>query len=112
MNPLLFIVSSVLLGACAQLVLKAGTSKTGSRGFLGILMRPATITGLGLNAAAAALWIFALRSVDLSYAFPWLSLNFILVPLGAALIHSEPLGKEKVVGMMAIAFGLTIVAMG
>jgi len=112
MNPLLFIVSSVLLGACAQLVLKAGASHTGSRGLLSILMRPATIAGLGLNAVAAALWILALRSVDLSYAFPWLSLNFILVPLGATLFHGEQLGREKVVGMMVIAVGLTIVAMG
>ena len=112
MNAMLFIIGSVLLGACAQLVMKSGASRSGAGGLIGILTRPATMAGLALNALAAALWIVALRSVDLSYAFPWLSLNFILVPLGAALFHGEVITRRKVVGMLGITVGLAIVAIG
>ncbi len=112
MNPIVFIIGSVLLGACAQLVMKSGASRPGSKGLLSILTRPATVAGLTLNALAAALWIISLRSVDLSYAFPWLSLNFILVPLGAALFYGEQITGQKVVGMLGITIGLAIVAVG
>jgi len=112
MSPLAFIVSSVILGACAQLVLKFGAKRSADGGLWKILTRPQTIVGLALNGIAAALWILALRSVDLSYAFPWLSLNFVLVPLGAALFHGERIDRGRVVGMVAIAVGVAIVAVG
>jgi drug/metabolite transporter (DMT)-like permease len=112
MNPLLFIIASVLIGASAQLVLKSGARSSDGVGLLAQLLRPVILTGLSLNALAAALWIVALRSVDLSYAFPWLSLNFILIPLGAAYFYGETLRRRKVIGMWVIALGLVVVAMG
>lgn len=112
MSPLVFIVSSVILGACAQLVLKSGAKGSAGGGLWTILTRPKTVTGLALNGIAAALWILALRGVDLSYAFPWLSLNFVLVPLGAALFHGERVDRGRVVGMVTITVGVAIVAVG
>jgi drug/metabolite transporter (DMT)-like permease len=44
-----------------------------------------------MNGLAAMCWVLALRSIELSRVFPLLSLNYLLVPLGARWFFGERL---------------------
>lgn len=74
------------------------------------MSQPALWVGLLLNGIAAFFWLIALSLVDLSYAFPFLSLNYIFIPIGAVLLFQERLSTARVVGICVICIGLFLIA--
>ena len=61
---------------------------------------------------AALFWLAALRTMDLSYAYPFMALSFVLVLLLSAAIFGEPMSVAKVVGVFLICAGVAISAQG
>ena len=59
---------------------------------------------------AALFWLAALRSMDLSYAYPFMALSFVLVLLLSAVVFGEPLTTVKVVGVILICAGVALSA--
>ena len=89
MNPisLFCILAGVTLNACAQLLLKAGTNAVGHFEFtraniLPIGFKLATqlpiIGGLGCYVISVAVWVIGLSRVDVSIAYPMLSLGYVV----------------------------------
>ena len=61
---------------------------------------------------AALFWLAALRTMDLSYAYPFMALSFVLVLLLSAAIFGESLSTAKVAGVILICIGVAISAQG
>jgi multidrug transporter EmrE-like cation transporter len=59
---------------------------------------------------AALFWLAALRTMDLSYAYPFMALSFVLVLLLSALVFGESLTTAKVLGVILICAGVAISA--
>lgn len=116
------ILGSILLSSFAQIVLKTGMSSPNvlsaiqSGDTFNTVFTIATnffvIGGLGLYFASAAVWLLVLAKVDVSFAYPFVGLGFIITMLLAFLINGEPLSITKVIGTLCIAGGVAIIAQG
>ena len=119
---LLLILMSVLLSAIAQITLKMGMSSPiihqaiASASNVAVFQSIATnlyvLGGLTLYFASAAVWLFVLAKVDVSFAYPFVGLGFIATMLLAYFINGEILSTTKIVGTLCIAIGVAIVAQG
>lgn len=115
------IIVAVLLNAGAQLLLKAGTRALGvidvSGGALassavGVATQPHVIGGLVCYVLSVAIWIAALSRVDVSIAYPMLSLGYVVNAIGAWALFGEQLTLPKVAGTLIILVGVMVLARG
>ncbi|HSW93940.1 MAG TPA: EamA family transporter [Gammaproteobacteria bacterium] len=95
--------TAILIGVAGQVALKTGTlSVADSSGIP--LFQPYVILGLGCYFASALFYIFALKKIPVSIAFPSVSMSYVAVAIIAHLLWNEPFGSYQ---MIAIAFILT-----
>ena len=88
-NAWWLILFSVTTGVAGQTVMKMGVSGPGAAEastnivslVLLILRSPLVLSGLFLYAMGALAWISVLSRLDLSLAYPFLALNFVLITL-------------------------------
>jgi multidrug transporter EmrE-like cation transporter len=113
------ILTGVLLNAVAQLALKASVSDTGIIEFdmqslwtsAGSLVTNVWLwVGLICYGISVVIWILALSRVDVSIAYPMLSIGYIVNAIAASHLFDEPLGIGKVVGIGVIIVGVYILA--
>jgi multidrug transporter EmrE-like cation transporter len=113
------ILASILSGVAGQTCLKLGLTRagdTGNSGFVGLLTvivtSPLVILGLVLYALGALAWIAVLRRMDLSYAYPFLALNFVLIALVSQWALGETIPFVRWLGIGAICVGIVLIAFG
>lgn len=109
------LLASVLLAAIGQLVFKAALNQIGGLTvsidmFVKLLTNPLMVIGLIIFAASAFLWLIALMRAELSFAYPFLSLSYVLVLVGGAVLFNEKITPLRVLGFAAIIVGIFIVA--
>jgi multidrug transporter EmrE-like cation transporter len=107
------------LNAGAQLLLKAGTNAVGHFEFtraniLPIAFRLATqppiIGGLACYVISVAVWVIGLSRVDVSIAYPMLSLGYIVNAFAAWYLFGEVLSVQKLIGIGIILVGVVVLA--
>ena len=113
------ILTATLLGAAAQLLLKAGTNAVGPFAFhwdnaLPIVFRlttqPALLAGIGCYGLSLLVWIAALSRTPVSVAYPMVAIGYVLNAFAAWLWLGESLGAQKLVGVGFIILGVWLVA--
>lgn len=109
------VLASVACGAVGQLTLKAAMNSLGSLQFsvealLRMATNPLLIVGVAIFAVSTLLWLFALAKADLSFAYPFLSLTYIAVLVGGAVLFREAVTPMRVIGFAVIVTGVWIVA--
>ncbi|HVE10643.1 MAG TPA: SMR family transporter [Paraburkholderia sp.] len=121
MNPISFfcILAGVSLNACAQLLLKAGTNAVGHFEFtraniLPIGFKLATqlpiVGGLACDVVSVVVWIVGLSRVEVSIAYPMLSLGYVVNAFAAWYLFGETLSVQKLVGIGIILIGVYVLA--
>ncbi|EQD77299.1 small multidrug resistance transmembrane protein [mine drainage metagenome] len=117
----LLILTGVLLNAVAQLLLKAAVRGMGQIGLAApalvragwvLAQNPYILGGLACYAASLVVWILALSRVEVSLAYPMLSLGYVVTALGAWAIFSERLAPVQWVGICVIILGVVLLARG
>ena len=115
MREMLAAFISVLLLAITQLLFKqavrarkADSSAPAWRRILGVLLHPLVLLGLATNVIGALCWLLALSRLDLSFLFPLLSLNYLLVPLGAAFFFGERISARRGWGIALVCVGVLV----
>lgn len=115
----LLILTGVLLNAAAQLFLKAGTNAIGALGIdrsrvvmsvLRIAFEPHILGGLGCYAFSVIIWIVALSRVQVSVAYPMLSIGYVVNVFTAWYFFGEPINVLKMAGIGVIILGVCLVA--
>jgi drug/metabolite transporter (DMT)-like permease len=119
-NNILSILFCVLLGAAGQILLKVGASNPalvahlGSGNLMGFatraLVSPAVLAGFVLYAASAALWMVVLARSELSFAYPFISLGFVITATYGWLALNESLSLVRVAGIAMIILGVLLVS--
>lgn len=113
------ILFGVFLNAGAQLALKQGMRQIGSFEFalanaipIGwqVGTNPFVVLGLGCYVVSVAVWILVLSRVEVSLAYPMLSVGYVVNALAAAWLFGEPLGALRVAGIGVIIVGVWMVA--
>jgi multidrug transporter EmrE-like cation transporter len=69
------------------------------------------LSGLAAAIIAAGCWMLALGRLEVGYAYPFMALTFVLVPLGSALLLNEPIPLLQLFGLSLIVAGVTISAL-
>jgi len=121
MNAISFslLMAGVLLNAAAQLLLKAGTNSVGvfefSRANIGpigwkLATEPHILGGLTCYVISVVVWIMALSRVEVSIAYPLLSVGYIVNAIAAWYLFGEAVSVTRLAGIGVIIIGVYIVA--
>lgn len=57
-------------------------------------------------------WIFILRKLPISFAYPFMSLSIVIILTVSYYIFSEPITLYKLFGSCFIVLGVTLIALG
>jgi drug/metabolite transporter (DMT)-like permease len=111
------ILLSVACSSLAHLAFKVGVNgidgatPASSRLFVAALAgNPFVLGGILLHGAALLTWLFALRRVDISYAYPFIALGFVLVLGLSTWFLDERLNAARMLGVALIIGGVFCVA--
>jgi drug/metabolite transporter (DMT)-like permease len=74
--------------------------------FQSAVLSPVFISALALYGGATLLWVYVLKTVPLSYAYSFMALTFVIVPVLAHLWFGEPLSAKYFLGMGLVVAGL------
>ncbi|MEW5890443.1 MAG: SMR family transporter [Pseudomonadota bacterium] len=113
------ILTGVLLNAAAQLLLKAGTNAVGHFDFqlanllpigLKVASEPHILGGVACYVVSLVVWIMALSRVEVSMAYPMLSIGYLVNAAAAWYLFGESVTVMRMVGIGVIILGVFIVA--
>lgn len=113
------VLTGVLLNAAAQLLLKAGTNTIGHFDFslgnawpigLRVAQSPHIIGGLACYVVSVVVWILALSRVQVSVAYPMLSLGYVVNAVAAYYLFGEDVNAMRMSGILVIIVGVVLVA--
>lgn len=105
LNNFLFILASVSFNAAAQIFLKKGLSRFGN---LASLANVWIISGLACFLFSLGLWLYAISKVNVSIAYPFNALGYIITAIAAFWFLGEPLSCQKIMGIIVICIGVAI----
>lgn len=116
---IVYILISVLAGAIGQVLLKKGmgsmwpltltTSQLGAT-LWRIGTNPFVIIGLIIYVGGTVFWLTALSRVDLSYAYPFASLSYIVMLAASWLLFGENITSLRLLGTLVICVGVFLIS--
>lgn len=121
MKYIVFILFTVMTNAAAQLMLKQGMITLGPISFEGanpvvkllqIVFSPWVFAGLLTFVVSMASHLYVLSKVELSFAYPFLSLAYVAVAIFAYFVFREDLNAFRIAGIGFICIGTVLIAQG
>jgi len=115
--PLILVV--VATNALSQVLLKKGMLKIGSFAIKGdavarivprVITSPFVVGGLAVMALSMALHLVVLSRVPISFAYPFISISYILVLLAGHYLFGESVGTARIAGVALICVGTFFIA--
>jgi drug/metabolite transporter (DMT)-like permease len=119
MKYIVFILFTVLTNAAAQLMLKQGMLNLGPLSFTAdtfivrifqIVFSPWVFAGLVTFVISMASHLYVLSKVELSFAYPFLSLAYVAVAAFAYFIFHEDMNAWRIAGIGFICVGTVLIA--
>ncbi len=116
---IIYILISVLLGAVGQVMLKVGLNTMGALtlnlGSLGNTLwrlgtNPFVFFGLVVYVTGTLFWLAGLSRVDLSYAYPFASLSYVVMLVAAWLLFRENISLLRIMGTLVVVVGVLIIS--
>jgi len=120
-NAVFLLGMTIVLSSCAQLFMKVSmiqlhdTAAAGTSVFFLIIENSAILiwllAGLACYALSMLSWMFALIKYELSFAYPFLGITYVLVYLGAVYWPQigEHLSWQRTAGIVLILIGVVFV---
>ncbi|MES2534351.1 MAG: 4-amino-4-deoxy-L-arabinose transferase [Pseudomonadota bacterium] len=114
-----FIFTGIILNALAQLFLKAGTNAVGAihltmETWFATGVKLATqlpiLAGLACYVVSLIVWIIGLSRVDVTIAYPLLSLGYIINAFGAWYFLGEIVSTQRILAIGVIIVGVALLA--
>ncbi len=75
-----------------------------------VLSSPAILFGVGLISTSAILWIIGMSKFQLSFMYPFLSLNYVIIIVGSEFFLNEDVQFNRYVAILLIVIGLVIIS--
>ncbi len=115
---LMLIILTVMINTTGQFVIKTGVNRIGkisiNENLIGTILKALTswiiIGGFGLYFLSAVLWIIILSRAELSWAFPILSLSYVITVLISPLLLHETFSIQRLLGTLVICMGVFLVS--
>ena len=117
MQNFVLILANIVLVVAGQSFIKQGINKIGSFSEMPLVQflvksfsSPLVILGLALYVISAAIWVMVLSKVDLSFAYPMLSLGYILILIISAVFLGEAITFLRIIGVILICLGIFFIS--
>ena len=116
-----YVIATVLLTVFGQIAIKWQVLEAGpfpadpgeKLWFLArLLANPWVLSALAAGLLASVSWMAAMTRLELSHAYPFMSLAFILVMVCSAWFFSEPITPLKVTGIVLVVLGIVVGSQG
>lgn len=112
--------AAIGLSAMAQILFKyalmqapssatAASNQAALPGVLAMLLLPGVIAGLLTYGVSTVLWLFALKRLELSLAYPFVAVGIVLTTLAGAMLFNETVSPIRILGVGLICLGVTLV---
>lgn len=116
-GTLALILFSVTLSACAQVLFKLGVTPVPGPAsdpslvgtVIATLLRPGVLGGLALYGIGTLVWLRALAQTELSQAYPFVGLGFVMTAVLGHLMFNEALGPTRLIGIALVIAGVVLV---
>jgi len=117
----IYILITIILTVYGQLIVKWQVSLAGvfpASGwdktlYLGkLLISPWVMSAMAAALLAGMAWMAAMTKLNLSYAYPFMGLTFILVLILSGVFFDEPMNWQKTVGVLLIMGGIALSSQG
>lgn len=118
LSTLALILVSVTMSAFAQIAFKFGVTAAREGGgstsaagtLLGFLLSPGVIVGLALYGVGTLLWLSVLSRVEVSQAYPFVGLGFVLTAILGAVLFGDVLTMPRITGIALVMLGIYFIA--
>lgn len=116
-----YIFLTILFTVYSQLVMRWQVSAAGQlpndipgkiRFVMDLLLNPWVITGVIATFFAGVSWMLAMTRFEVSYAFPFVSLNYVLILAASIFLFNESFTITKFVGSLIVIVGIIVIARG
>lgn len=114
---IVMILLSVLLNCAAQLLMRKGMMVTGELGFGNFIdhivpmLTNVWLWGMVLcYALSIVLWLIVLSRVEVSFAYPFLSVGYVVAAIAEFYLFSAPLSANRIAGIVIICIGVFFIS--
>jgi drug/metabolite transporter (DMT)-like permease len=118
--PHLLLVAILVLSVYSQLIMRSralvhASGANSAADYLQYVVGMATdwrvLSAAGATFLAGVCWLLALQRLELGYAFPFMALSFVLIPVSANLFLGEPLPMTQLLGLGLVVAGVSVSAL-
>lgn len=111
LSTLSLLIFTPVLIAGGQILFKQAGARLQSSGapFASLAADPRFVGAVAIYGAATLLWVQVLRSVPLTYAYSFMALTYVMVPLMAVFWLGETLTLRYALGAALVAIGLIVI---
>ncbi len=114
---IILILSSVMLNAMAQLLIRKGMLQVGELGmdnFVSNLIPMISNVWLwgamGSYVVSFVLWIAVLSRCEVGYAYPFLSVGYVVTAIAGYCFFQEDISMTRIVGIVVICVGVILIS--
>ena len=124
MNRLLdhsYILATVVCTVYSQLVMRWQVGAAGElpsdgpgkvRFIATLLVNPWVLSGIVATFFAGVSWMLAMTRFEISYAYPFVSLNYVIILAASILLFNESLSPPKIIGTILVIVGIVVISKG
>ena len=77
-----------------------------------LLLNPWVMSGIVATFLAGVSWMLVMTKFEISYAYPFVSLNYILVLAAGILLFQETMSITKLAGCALVIIGIIVISKG
>ena len=118
MSPFVALLIAMSMSVCGELMLKHGMNNVGTLDLTGwhavgqlfrAFTNPFVLGGLIVIFGGSIFWLSVLSKADLSWAYPMLSLSYVVGVLLSAVLLNETITGIRIAGALIIVLGVFLV---
>lgn len=120
-NNHIYIVSTIFFTVYSQSIMRWQVSNAGSLPeetyekllFIGnLLLNPWVLSSIAATFLAGISWMLTMTKFEISYAYPWTALNFVLMLFIGVFLFNESFNLQKLIGTLIVFLGVVLIARG
>jgi len=117
-TAILYILISVLFSTVGQLLLKGGMNSMGEvtlsfgqffQTLWRMIINPGVFFGLFIYGVGTIFWLAALSRAELSYAYPFASLSYVIMLVASWMMFDEKITLARIIGTVLICIGVLVI---